>query len=135
MRIRLLFQSISAWGKRHPALLNTITATSLGGIGDLAAQTVEGADEYDIGRTGWVSTYYAGAAFTFWTPLFAWNERTFGARGMRAVLSKVAVFNIAAATVDIVGFHLVAIAPRTGIAEAMKTLQEGYSETLVTGLA
>jgi len=128
-------QRLSAWGKQHPRALGSLSGAGLGGLGDLASQRIEKAERVDLWRSSLVSLWYSGAGWFFWTPFLAWQTRAFGAHGLTSVVGKVATFNAAVSSIDITGFHLVAIAPRVGLDEALRTLREGYSETVFMGLA
>lgn len=128
------WRSFSAWGKRNPSALNVCAAMSLGGTGDMLAQVIEGADRIDPKRTACVCAWYGPAALIFWTPYMAWQERFFGSTGIRSVLSKVVGYNLAIATVDISGFHLVSLTPQVGFQKAAQTLQEGYYDAAVAGM-
>ena len=128
---------LSAWSKAAPGRFGAAAGVVLGGAGDLAAQRLEQANvapaEADVHRTALVSVWYGGAAIAFWRPFFAWQGRRFPTTDLASIAGKVLSFNLALATVDIAGFHLVAIAPRTGLEPALRALVEGYRETVTTG--
>jgi len=106
----------------------------LGGTGDMFAQVIEGTDRIDAKRTACACAWYGPAALMFWTPYMAWQERLFGSSGLRSVLCKVAGYNLAIATVDISGFHLVSLTPQVGLQKAALTLHDGYLDALTAGL-
>jgi len=107
---------------------------TLGGTGDVLAQVIEGAERIDAKRTACVCAWYGPAAALFWTPYMAWQERLFGSSGLQSVVYKVIGYNLAMATVDISGFHIVSLTPQVGLEKATRTLTEGYSDALVAGL-
>lgn len=128
------WRGFSSWGKRNPVALNVCAAMTLGGTGDMIAQKIEGAESIDPKRALCVCAWYGPAAALFWTPYMAWQERLFGSSGLRSVLYKVIGYNMAMATVDISGFHIVSLTPQVGLEKATLTLTEGYSDALVAGL-
>jgi len=128
-------RDFSAWGKRHPTMLNVAAGTVLGGTGDVLAQVLEGAEHIDAKRTACVCAWYGPAALFFWTPYMNLAERLYGSSGMKSVVCKAVSYNIAMATVDITGFHIVSLTPQVGFEKAVTTLKEGYSETVVAGLS
>ena len=124
---------LNAWGAKHPRALGSISGAGLGGAGDLASQRLERAERADIWRSSLVSLWYASSAWFFWAPFLAWQARAFGESGLASLACKVATFNAAVATFDITGFHLVAMAPRVGLDEALRALREGYFQTVAVG--
>ena len=133
-RVSSGLRGASAWGKRHPTTLNVIAATLLGGTGDVLAQRVEGEEKTDLKRTLCVCAWYAPAACLFWTPFMTLQERLLGGSGLKAVIGKVASYNLAVATVDISGFHIVSLTPRIGFDAAVQALCDGYTEAVAAGL-
>lgn len=128
------WRTFSAWGARNPAALNATAGVVLGGTGDVLAQKLEGAKQIDFKRTACVCLWYGPAAVLFWTPYLAMQERVFGSRGARALLSKVLTYNLAMASVDISGFYMVSLTPQIGAQKAWETLRDGYRDTAAAGI-